>query len=109
MRPRRFRTPAISAGANGTIVRRSGTKTSCTRRIGSPNNCPPIEAVTYSLREWSAVSLMAHPLCRPIDVGLLFKRSDQALPVELGDIVVEANATASFNGLGGDHRRQGDD
>ena len=39
-------------------VTRSGMKTSCTRRIGRPNNCPPIVAVTYS-REAPACSTCA--------------------------------------------------
>jgi hypothetical protein len=48
MRPRRFRTPAISWLDSGTRVTRSGMNTSWTREIGRPNNCPPIIAVTYS-------------------------------------------------------------
>ena len=48
MRPRRLSTPAISAGDSGTRVSRSGMNTSWTREIGSPNNCPPMTAVTYS-------------------------------------------------------------
>jgi hypothetical protein len=51
IRPRRLSTPAISPGDNGTRVSRSGMKTSCTREIGSPNNWPPIIAVTYSATE----------------------------------------------------------
>ena len=38
MRPRTLRRPAISGGANGTCVRRSGTNTSCTRVIGTPKS-----------------------------------------------------------------------
>ena len=38
IRPRRLRTPATSDGESGTAVRRSGAKTSCTRRIGKPNS-----------------------------------------------------------------------
>ena len=50
MRPRRLSTPAISGGASGTRVTRSGLKTSCTRRIGRPKNWPSTTAVTYSFR-----------------------------------------------------------
>ena len=49
MRPRRLSTPAISGGASGTRVSRSGMNTSCTREIGRPNNWPPIITVTYSM------------------------------------------------------------
>ena len=49
MRPRRLSTPAISGGASGTRVSRSGMNTSCTREIGRPNSWPPIITVTYSV------------------------------------------------------------
>ena len=49
MRPRRLSTPAISGGASGTRVSRSGTNTSCTREIGRPNSWSPIITVTYSM------------------------------------------------------------
>ena len=60
MRPRRLRTPATSGGESGTAVRRSGAKTSCTRSIGKPNSWPPIRAVTYSLKLWSAFEVMLY-------------------------------------------------
>ena len=100
IRPRRLSTPAISAGANGTLVNRSGAKTSCTRRIGKPNNWPPIKAVTYSCRFLSAVSLITRPLRRPTDVGLLLECRDQSLPIELGDVVVESDAAAAVYRFG---------
>jgi hypothetical protein len=58
MRPRRLSTPAISPDDSGTRVSRSGMNTSCTREIGSPNNCPPITAVTYSAMVPSMVSVL---------------------------------------------------
>ena len=57
MRPRRLSSPAISGGASGTRVSRSGTNTSCTREIGRPNSWPPIVAVTYSMT-FSGASLI---------------------------------------------------
>src|ERR1700742_1627794 len=114
MRPRRLSTPAISWDDSGTRVKRSGMNTSCTREIGRPNSWPPITAVTYSTTAPSMVSvllvialstlLFEHDLVRktgshfsgscscraPKFGGLFLERRDQAGPVELGDIVVEA-------------------
>src|SRR5665647_664456 len=105
MRPRRLSTPAISGGASGTRVRRSGMNTSCTRRIGKPNSWPPIMAVTYSFRLRSTFSLfMTYSSRRATDVGLLHERRDQALAVELGDIIVEADLTAALDRVGRDMR-----
>src|SRR5690348_2462503 len=106
MRPRKLSTPAISAGASGTRVNRSGAKTSCTRRIGRPNSWPPIIAVTYSWRLWSAVSLMVCLSCRPTDVGLFLERRDQPLAVELCDVIVKADPTAALDRFGRDDRGQ---
>src|SRR5262245_23177375 len=108
MRPRRLSTPAISAGASGTFVRRSGAKTSCTRRICRPNSWPPISAVTYSCRVWW-VSLMAHTSCGPTEVGLFLECRDQPLPIELGDEIMESHAAAALDRFGRHHRGQRDD
>src|SRR5665213_331658 len=109
MRPRRLSTPAISGGASGTRVSRSGMKTSCTRTIGNPNNWPPIMAVTYSVCfRWVFSVLMACPSRRAADVGLLLERRDQPLPVEFGDIVVEADLTAALDRFGRYDRGQRD-
>src|SRR5262245_54439081 len=115
MRPRRLSTPAISADDKGTRVSRSGMNTSCTREIGKPNSWPPITAVTYSATAPSMVSVLfivfgLSYLRRPLDVGGLFlQRRDQAGPVELGDIVMEAGLPAALDRRRGDHRRQRDD
>src|SRR5437763_17216874 len=103
MRPRRFRTPAISPDASGTRVSRSGMTTSCTREIGRPNSWPPITAVTYSVTAPSMLSVLLlmviYSLGRVLDVGGLFlQRRDQAGAVELGDIVVEAGLAAALDG-----------
>src|SRR5665811_771024 len=101
MRPRRLSTPAISGGASGTRVSRSGMKTSCTRTIGSPNSWPPIMAVTYSVRFcWAFSVFMVCSSRRTTDVGLLLERRDQPRPVELGDIVVEADLAAALDRFG---------
>src|SRR5665647_736509 len=101
MRPRRLSTPAISGGASGTRVSRSGMKTSCTRTIGSPNSWPPIMAVTYSVRFcWAFSVFMVCSSRRTTDVGLLLERRDQPLPVELGYIVVEADLAAALDRFG---------
>src|ERR1017187_6358029 len=110
MRPRRLSTPAISGGASGTRVSRSGMKTSCTRTIGKPNNWPPIMAVTYSVRFCCAFSVfMVFSSCRASDVGLLLERRDQPLPVKLGDIVVEADLATALDRFGRHDRGQRDD
>src|SRR5689334_21050046 len=113
MRPRKLSTPAISLDASGTRVSRSGMNTSCTREIGSPNSWPPITAVTYSATAPSMVWLLlviGPSLGRPFHFGGLFlQRRDQAGPVELGDIVMEAGLPAALDGGGRDHRRQRDD
>src|SRR4051794_38978040 len=112
MRPRRFRTPAISADDSGTRVTRSGMNTSCTREIGRPNSWPPITAVTNSDAAPSVVSillLIARYSCpfvsrgllvgvgaRPL-LDLLFHCRDQAGPVELGDVVVEPGLAAALD------------
>ena len=106
MRPRRLSTPAISGGASGTRVRRSGTNTSCTREIGRPNNWPPIITVTYSIRCSSAmrVVVMYRPHAASTNSTVVFlQRGDQALAVELGDEIVEAGLAAAL-----DRRRRGD-
>src|SRR6478735_5465275 len=101
MRPRRLSTPAISADDSGTRVSRSGMNTSCTREIGSPNNCPPIIAVTYSETAPSVLSFLLVMLvssCRPVEFGGLFlQRRDQAGTVELGDVIVEAGQPAALD------------
>src|SRR5580704_10817230 len=105
MRPRKLSTPAISGGASGTRVSRSGIKTSCTRRIGRPNSWPPIMAVTYSFILLVLLSVfMLAPSRRATDVGLLLKRRDQALPVEFGDIVIKTDAPAALDRIGRDDR-----
>src|SRR5450631_317666 len=110
MRPRRLSTPAISGGASGTRVSRSGMKTSCTRTIGNPNNWPPIMAVTYSVKFcWAFSVFMVCSSRRATDVGLLLERRDQSLTVELGDIVVEADLTAALDSFGRYDRGQRDD
>src|SRR5665647_2236915 len=110
MRPCRLSTPAISGGASGTRVSRSGLKTSCTLWIGRPNSWPPIMAVTYSFGWRPLVSLlMVRPSRRTTEVGLFLERRDQTLPVELGDIVEEADPAAALDRLGRDHRGQRDD
>src|SRR5437773_6097839 len=114
MRPRRLSTPAISWEASGTRVSRSGMNTSCTREIGSPNNCPPITAVTYSATPPSMLSVLVvitvFPLGRALDVGGLFlQRRDQAGTVELGDVVVEAGLPPALDRGRRDHRGQRDD
>src|SRR5262245_61110085 len=109
MRPRRLSTPAISADASGTFVRRSGAKTSCTRRIGRPNSWPPISAVTYSCRVWWMFSLMARTSRRPTEVGLLLECRDQPLPIELGNEIMETHATTALDRFRRYHRRQRDD
>src|ERR1044072_451791 len=104
MRPRRLSTPAISGADSGTRVTRSGMKTSCTREIGRPNNCPPIITVTYSVSCSLMVLslLMIAPSRRlgPLDGGLL-ERRDQALTVELGDEIVEDGLVVALEGGGG--------
>src|SRR5262245_27964267 len=108
MRPRRLSTPAISSGASGTRVSRSGAKTSCTRRIGRPNNWPPISAVTYSCKPGSVVSFMVRSR-RPTEIGLFLECRDQPLPIELGNVVVKSDVTAALDRFGRYHRGQGDD
>src|SRR5450631_2242082 len=110
MRPRRLSTPAISGGASGTRVSRSGMKTSCTRTIGNPNNWPPIMAVTYSVKFcWAFSVFMVCSSRRATDVGLFLERRDQPLPVEFGDIVVEADLAAALDRFGRYDRGQRDD
>src|SRR2546425_9921687 len=109
MRPRRLRRPAMSGAASGTRVNRSGTNTSCTRKIGNPKSWPPMIAVTYSTT-FSFVAVMIGPSCRAAHIGgLLLERRDQALAVELGHIVVQADLLAALDRLGGDERRETDD
>src|SRR5437764_14098751 len=109
MRPRRLSTPATSTEASGTRVRRSGMKTSCTREIGRPNNCPPIMAVTYSvtwLSEVCAAWLMGSLSCGLVQFrGLFLQRGDQAGPVEFRDIVMEAGLATALDRRGPNHRR----
>src|SRR5436309_3969452 len=112
MRPRRFRTPAISPDASGTRVSRSGMNTSWTREIGSPNSWPPITAVTYSATVPTVVSVllvMVISSCRPVELsGLFLQRRDQAGTVELGDIIVEAGLPAALDRRRRHHRGQRD-
>src|ERR1041384_8126454 len=100
MRPRRLSTPAISAGASGTRVRRSGMNTSCTREIGSPNNWPPMITVTYSIScSPVGLSLLMVPSSGRLDEfnGGVLQSGDQALTVELGDEIVEAGLAAALD------------
>ena len=100
-RPRRLRMPATSGGASGTRVSRSGTNTSCTREIGRPNSWSPIVTVTYSVsRSWRRCRCCVpwRSYAASIDVGgLLLERRDQALAVELGDVIVEADLAAALD------------
>src|SRR4051794_34510078 len=116
MRPRRLSTPAISADDSGTRVSRSGMNTSCTREIGSPNNWPPIIAVTYSPIAPSVFWILlvmvvtSGMLCRPLQFGGLFlQRRNQPGAVELGDVIVEAGEPAALDCRRRYHRGQGDD
>src|ERR1700756_4567758 len=117
MRPRRFRTPAISDEDSGPRVSRSGMNTSWTREIGRPNSCPPIMAGTYSATRPSGVwGLLIHVLLgapfssRPVQLGGLFlQRRDQARTVELADIVMEAGLTAALDRGRRHQRGQADD
>src|SRR5215467_5165748 len=104
IRPRKLSMPANSGAASGTRVRRSGMNTSCTPEIGRPNSWPPIVAVTYSMV--CSVVLIARS-CRAIGVGgLLLERRDQALAVEFGDVVVQADLAATLDRLRRGQRRK---
>src|SRR5215475_4586687 len=106
MRPRRLSIPAISGAASGTRVSRSGTNTSCTREIGSPNSCPPMVAVMYSMTS----SALIFSSCRAVEIGgLLFERRDQPLAIELGHVIVETDLAPALDRIRGDERRQADD
>src|ERR1700733_12321828 len=108
IRPRRLSTPAISGAASGTRVRRSSTKTSCTRAIGRPNNWPPNVAVTYSVVV-SSTLIEPLPSRRTVHIrGLLFQRRDETLAVELGYIVVQTDLASALDRLGGHQRRKPD-
>src|SRR5688500_14443380 len=120
MRPRRLSTPAISPDDSGTRVSRSGMNTSCTLEIGSPNSWPPIIAVTNSETAPSVLSFLLVMLvpyaraelvsCRPVEFGGLFlQRRDQAGPVELGDVIVEAGQPPALDCRRRHHRGQRDD
>src|SRR3954447_21370766 len=111
MRPRRLSTPAISGGASGTRVRRSGMNTSCTREIGRRNSWPPIITVTYSIRCSTGVSSLLMSFSRRLDEfdGGFLQRRDQALAVELGDEIVEAGLAAALDRRGRRQRGQRDD
>src|ERR1043166_4387638 len=111
MRPRRLRTPAISAPASGTRVSRSGMNPSCTRASGRPNNCPPIITVTYSVTRSSLLSRSVVVMSRRLVPchGLLLQRRDQPRPVELGDEVAEAGLAAALDRSGRRDRRERDD
>src|SRR5580700_4753789 len=106
MRPRRLSTPAISGGASGTRVSRSGMNTSCTREIGSPNSWPSSITVTYSMTVSSNLSVVAMAVrsrrLDPLD-GRFLEGRDQAGTIELGDEVVEAGLASAL-----DRRRRGD-
>src|SRR3954451_2940072 len=106
IRPRRLSTPAISGSESGTRVMRSGMNTSCTREIGRPKSWPPIITVTYSTRFSAAMlSLLMFAPSRRLDEfdGRFLQRRDQALPVKLGDEIMEAGLTSAL-----DRRRRGD-
>src|SRR5215467_10122158 len=109
MRPRRLSRPAISVAASGTRVNRSGMNTSCTRPFGRPNSWPPIVAVTYSMT-FSPIALIAVISRCPAHVGgLLLERRDQARTIELGDVIVQADALAALDCLARDQRGKPDD
>jgi hypothetical protein len=38
--------------------------------------------------------------CRLTDTGLFLERRDQALPIELGDVIVEADPAAALDRFG---------
>src|SRR4051812_10309143 len=102
MRPRRLSTPAISGGASGTRVRRSGMNTSCTREICRPKSWPPIITVTYSIRCSRAALSLLMSFSRRLDEfdGGFLQCRNQSLPVELGDEVVEAGLAAALDRCG---------
>src|SRR5579875_2572558 len=109
MRPRILSTPAISGGASGTLVTRSGMNTSCTRRIGSPNRWPSIVAVTYSPMLLLSILFVITRLLRDaIEIALFLERCDQPLAVKFGDEIMEACAAAAFGGFRGDRGRDAD-
>src|SRR3982074_2233195 len=107
MRPRRCSTPAFSGAASGTCVSRSGENTSCTREIGKPKSWPPMVAVTYSMTFSVAVIV---PSCGTAHVcpahvgGLLLERRNQALAIELGNVVVETDLPSARDRVGGNKR-----
>src|SRR5205085_592430 len=108
MRPRKLMSPAISGAASGTRVVRSGTKTLRTRAIGMPNSWLPTVAVTYSIS--FSVVVIGCRSCRATYVcGLLLERRDQARPIELGHVVVEADLQPAIDRLRGDQRGQTND
>ena len=108
MRPRRLSTPAISAGANGTRVNRSGARHPARARMGNPNELPSDQGGDVFAEVLSAASFMVSSRC-PADVGLFFERRNQSLPVEFGDIVVKSDAASAIYGLGRYDGRKGDD
>src|SRR5262245_18831765 len=106
MRPRRLSMPAISGAASGTRAMRSGANTTCTREIGRPNSWPPMVAVTYSMT--LSFALIVSSRCTFQSGGLFLERRDQALPVELGHVVVQADLAAALDRLRGDQHGQTD-
>src|SRR3954465_6629264 len=111
MRPRRLSTPAISGGASGTRVRRSGMNTSCTREIGRPNRWPPIITVTYSISCSTGALSLLMSFSRRLDEfdGGFLQRRNQTLTVELGHKVVEAGLAATLDRRGRGERGERDD
>src|ERR1043166_1340466 len=113
MRPRRLSTPAISGGASGTRVSRSGMNTSCTRAIGSPNSWLSSITVTYSITLSSnlpsalVMTLRSRSLA-PRDARFLECR-DQAGAVELGDEIVETGLASALDRRGRGDRGERDD
>src|ERR1700726_4454592 len=105
MRPRTLRTPAISGGASGTEVKRSGTNTSCTPAIGSPKSWPPIVAVTYS----TYCSIRLRPRDGACARCFVLERGDEAAAIEFGDVIAHADTLAALEGLRGDAGAQTDD
>src|SRR3954451_8590257 len=106
IRPRRLSMPAISGGASGTRVSRSGTNTSCTREMGRPNNWPPTVAVTYSI---VSADVFMGVLCRRQFRRALLERRDEALAIEFGDVIVQSGLAPALERIGREDRRQADD
>ncbi len=87
-----------------------GLKTSCTRPIGTPNICPAVVKVTYSV-SLRVVHAVPGCSCHPMKIGtLLLERRHQSSSVELGDEIVEDPAARPRSAvLGGHHGGERDD